>query len=314
MNRKNFLNTTFVAGLGVALIPTILQCTTKSKLVEMQLFDALQTKSGEIQRVQGNVTAFNMKGGTIGVLETKNEFVIIDSQFPDSVQHLLDAISAKGKPISFLCNTHHHGDHTGGNIAFKGLTNNVLAQTVVPKFQKERAIEQKKEDAQLYANILFEKEYVKDFSGEKMKAMHLGAGHTFGDTIYHFENSNAAHLGDLVFNNMMPVYRTKDGSNVFGWIKYLEKIEKYFDNETKFMFGHAEANPSVIGTIQDVTKMKNFLSAAQDFAVQQHKMGLSPTQIAEKYKVVPGFENVNPRFDGHFKDFLEGIYTTNNFN
>lgn len=313
MNRKQFLNKTIVAGLGVAIVPSLLHCTTKSGIISMQIFDALQTKSGEIQKVNGNVSAFTMKGGTIGVLETKEGFVIIDSQFPDSVQFLLDAISTKGKPVSYLCNTHHHGDHTAGNIAFKGLTNSILAQAVVPKYQKERAIEQKKENAQLYANILFEKEYVKVFSGEKMKAMHLGAGHTFGDTIYHFENSNAAHLGDLVFNNMMPVYRTKDGSNVLGWIKYLEKIEKYFDKETKFIFGHAEANPNVVGTIEDVTKMKNFLSGAQDFAVEQHKLGLSPTQIAEKYKVVPGFENVSPRFDGHFKDFLEGLYTTNNF-
>lgn len=311
MNRKQFLNKSFAAGLGIAVAPLFLQCV--SSMGSTSMYPLLSLKSGDIQKVRGNVSAFTLKGGTVGVLETKNEFVIIDSQFPDSIQSLLDAVSANGKPISYLCNTHHHGDHTSGNIAFKNLTNNVLAQKLVPDLQRRAAIEQKKEDAQLYANILFDKEYKKDFSGEKMKAMHLGAGHTFGDTLYHFENENVAHLGDLIFNNIMPVYRPKDGSNVFGWIAYLEKIENYFDQDTQFIFGHGNTKENAVGTKADVVKMRTYLTAAQDFVVKQHSMGMSVAQIAEKYSVIPGFETYQPKSPSHFSDFITGLYTTNKF-
>lgn len=312
MNRKDFLSKALVAGLGIAFVPVISQCSTAAS-GKAKIYPSLMPKSGDIQKLRGNVSAFSLKGGTVGVLETKNEFVVIDSQYPDSIQYLLDAVSEKGKPISYLCNTHHHGDHTGGNIAFKDLKTNILAQKLVPVYQRERAMEQKKENEQLYANILFEKEYVKEFSGEKMKAMHIEAGHTFGDTIYHFENDNVAHLGDLIFNNVMPVYRPKDGSNVFSWIRYLEKIESYFDTETQFIFGHGNTKENAIGTKADIAKMKDFLSAAQYFVTKENNDGKTVKQILAKHKVIPGFESHQPLWETHFEELIQGLYTTSKF-
>ena len=69
-------------------------------------------------------------------MEIKDSFVVIDSQFPDYIQPLIDSVSqVKGKPIEFLCNTHHHGDHTAGNFAFKNLTQKIVAQKNVPELQ-----------------------------------------------------------------------------------------------------------------------------------------------------------------------------------
>lgn len=312
MNRKEFLNRTLTAGLGLALAPALLHCTmvpprTKEK------FANLLVKAGKIQNVRGNMGAFTSKGGSVGVFETKNEFIVIDAQYPDSIQALLNAISEKGKPISCLCNTHHHGDHTSGNVAFKGVTDHILAQRIVPELQKKAAVVQKTEEQQTYADILFDKEYTKDFSGESMKAMHLGAGHTFGDAIYHFEDDNVAHLGDLMFNNVMPVYRQKDGSNVFGWIEVLQKIEKYFDKDTRFIFGHGNTDENAIGTLAEVTKMKSYLTSAQDFVVKEHKSGRSVEDIVAQYKVIPGYESHQPKWESHFKEFITGLYTTNKF-
>ncbi len=47
---------------------------------------------------------------------------------------------------------------------------------------------------------------------KRVTAYHFGAGHTFGDAMYHFEKDNVVHMGDLMFINMIPVYRVKDGS------------------------------------------------------------------------------------------------------
>lgn len=53
--------------------------------------------------------------------------IIMDIRFSDAIQPLIDAIKATGKPIVYLCNTHHYGDHAGGNIAFKEITNKIIA-------------------------------------------------------------------------------------------------------------------------------------------------------------------------------------------
>ena len=118
MNRKDFLATTFSAGLGLALMPTFLSCKT-TKPINRSVFEPLNLSTGNLAKVRGNVSRYTNKGGTVGIFETKEGFVIIDAQFPDTIKPVLDGISAKGKPIEFLCNTHHHGDHTSGNISFK---------------------------------------------------------------------------------------------------------------------------------------------------------------------------------------------------
>ena len=42
--------------------------------------------------------------------------VVIDSQFPDTSQMFLDGLKTRTpRRIDILLNTHHHGDHTGGN-------------------------------------------------------------------------------------------------------------------------------------------------------------------------------------------------------
>ena len=103
-------------------------------------FRSFKIFKGEISKIRGNVSSFTNRGGTVGLLETKDSFVVIDAQFPDFIQPLIDSISqVKGKPIEFLCNTHHHGDHTAGNFAFKDLTQKIVAQRM---FQNCRKMQQ----------------------------------------------------------------------------------------------------------------------------------------------------------------------------
>src|SRR5690606_41984661 len=118
----------------------------------------------------GNVSRYTSKGGTIGVLETKDGFVIIDSQFTDSVQPLLDVISAKGKPVLYLCNTHHHGDHTSGNIAFKDPNTKVVAHSRVPELQRLAAEKSNKLSEQRYPTVLFDKEQLIKAGNERITA------------------------------------------------------------------------------------------------------------------------------------------------
>ena len=135
MNRKEFLTTSLGATLGVAFLPQLLACTS-----QRNIYNALLPLKGEVSKIRGNVSSFTNRGGTVGLLETKDSFVVIDAQFPDFIQPLIDSISqVKGKPIEFLCNTHHHGDHTAGNFAFKNLTQKIVAQKNVPELQKNAA-------------------------------------------------------------------------------------------------------------------------------------------------------------------------------
>ncbi|ACU06848.1 Cyclase [Flavobacteriaceae bacterium 3519-10] len=305
MIRKEFLATTFSAGLGLALMPTILSCTTQRMLFPPMI----QPAGGDLKGVRGNVSRYTNKGGTIGVLETKDGFVIIDSQFADSVQPLLNVISAKGKPVLYLCNTHHHGDHTSGNVAFKDPNTKVVAHSRVPELQRLAAEKSNKVAEQRFPTLLFDDTYEINIGREKITAHHFGNGHTFGDAMYHFENDNVVHMGDLMFINMIPVYRTADGSDSRSWIKVLEKAQSTFDDDTVFIFGHANKPELTTGTKKDLKEMANFLEASNGFIRKAIREGKTTEQLLTENKFIPGFENrtTPDRFPGFLTELRKTL-------
>ena len=305
MNRKQFLQKTSVATLGIAFSSSIIGC-----IYQRTTFEPMNLSAGNLERVRGNVFRFTNRGGTVGVLETKEGFMIVDSQFPDALQPVLDAISTKGKPIEFLCNTHHHGDHTSGNITFKNLAKKVVAQKNVPALQKRQAEERKTLDQQLYASTLFDTELKMELGNEKITAYHLGNGHTFGDAVYHFEKDNVVHMGDLMFNNVVPVYRTKDGANSLNWIEILTTSLVKFDNDTKFIFGHSDNPSTTFGTKENLIRMREFLSASNDLVFKFQKDGKTVEDLLKAHSTIPGFES--RKSAERFPDFIKGIWETLN--
>src|ERR1700754_874260 len=152
-----------------------------------------------------NLGIFTERGGTIAFLLEKKGVVVVDSEFPDQSKHLIDEIKKKtDNPFKLLINTHHHSDHTAGNISFKGIVDHVLAHENSLKNQKASAAAQKSEDKQLYPDQTYTDTWCEKFGKEKICLYYYGRGHTDGDSFIHFENQDIVHTGDLVFNRRHP--------------------------------------------------------------------------------------------------------------
>jgi glyoxylase-like metal-dependent hydrolase (beta-lactamase superfamily II) len=79
---------------------------------------AIPYKANKIGVIQVKDSIFMLKGrgGNIGVSVGEDGVLIIDSQFPDASADIVQRVrSLSQKPIKLLVNTHHHGDHVGGN-------------------------------------------------------------------------------------------------------------------------------------------------------------------------------------------------------
>ena len=87
-----------------------------------------------IKELRRNTGFWTARGGTIGWLINPGGVVAVDSQFPDTAALCIDDLLKKsGKTdIATLINTHHHGDHTGGNGVFRPQTNQIVAHANVP--------------------------------------------------------------------------------------------------------------------------------------------------------------------------------------
>lgn len=80
---------------------------------EMQ--DGAKNNVGII-RVKDSIYMIKGRGGNIGVCVGENGVFMIDDKFPETSSSVIQKINTiTSKPIELLVNTHHHGDHTGGN-------------------------------------------------------------------------------------------------------------------------------------------------------------------------------------------------------
>lgn len=68
------------------------------------------------QHLRRGVGIFNGQGGTMGWLANNGGMLVIDSQNAASAAACIEGLGVgSSQPIDFLINTHHHGDHVGGN-------------------------------------------------------------------------------------------------------------------------------------------------------------------------------------------------------
>ena len=265
-----------------------------------------------------NVGYFTGRGGTIGYLIDKGAVVVVDSQFPDSAKACLDGLNERSKNhgVDLLINTHHHGDHTGGNIAFKGVAKRVLAHQRAVELQKEVAGRATNPTEQLYADRTLTNTWREQLGDEWISCKFYGPAHTSGDITITFERANVVHMGDLMFNRRHPVVDRPAGATLRNHIVVLETIVKDHGNDTQYIFGHSgmQAAPAsgpfpLTGTRQELMYFRDYLTALLAYVQTEIKAGKSRDDVAAVRTPLKDFEthgNLNATILGAAYDELTG--------
>jgi len=234
----------------------------------------------KFKALRNNVGIFTEQGGTIAWLSNKEGIAVVDAEFPPQAEHLIAELKKQNdKPFNWLINTHHHGDHTSGNIAFKGIAQHVAAHANSLANQQKVAQTQNSVEKQLFPDTTFTTDWKTKVGDENIHAYYFGAGHTNGDSMIHFEHANIVHTGDLVFNRRYPFVDRAGGASVKSWITTLEKAQKKFSKDTLFVFGHAFDPEKVTGTTDDLKAMQNYMERLVEFVTAQIKAGKSKDEV-----------------------------------
>jgi cyclase len=247
----------------------------------------------KFEPVRRNVGIFTARGGTIGWLVNPDAVIVVDTQFPDTAQKCVDGLAERSKRgIDLVINTHHHGDHTGGNGVFRSKAKRILAHARVPELQKQAAAAQTGQANQtppVFPDATFEKTWQETAGDERISAKHYGPGHTGGDAVIRFERANVVHMGDLLFHERHPRVDRPAGASIQNWMATLDAVAKEMPAETIYIAGHSKEGLPLTVDRKALAQFRNYFDAVLTYVRQGISAGRSKEEIA-KLDALKGFE------------------------
>ena len=210
----------------------------------------------KVTKVSGNVYFLEGAGGNIAASVGDDGIVIVDDQFAPLAEKIRAALKGiTDKPLRFIINTHYHFDHTGGNLPFHDATiiaqDNVrkrLAQAnVVGNGGSAMKMDQPANPKEALPVITFGHDVTLHVNGEDIRALHAPSGHTDGDSIVFFPQSNVVHFGDDFVRYGFPFIDINGGGSSKGMIAALENAMTVLPKDVKVIPGHG-----ALATLDDV--------------------------------------------------------------
>lgn len=247
------------------------------------------------------------EGGNTLIVASKGELLLVDTKFAAFAPALRREAEATAKPVDnaklkYVINTHHHGDHTGGNHAFskdlpiiaqEKAKDRIIAQLESYKKQTRNGVVQigksdkpaakaileeagKLADAvdsmkveQFTPTRTFASDHEFKMGEQKVMLHHYGSGHTDNDAVVHLPALNILAAGDLLFHAMHPYMDVGAGSNSKGWIASCRKAVELCDDKTIVVPGHGVLTDKA-GLLKQITYFES-VSAAVKQAVDAGK-------------------------------------------
>lgn len=247
---------------------------------------------GTFEPLRRGVGTYTNRGGTIGWLVNADVTVLVDTQYPAPAKQCWSGLQDRMEgALDVVINTHHHGDHTGGNSVFKPHAARMVAHANAPTLQKQAAEANGSTEAQVYAETTFEETWSESLGDETITLRHYGPAHTGGDAVIFFENANVVHLGDLVFNRAYPyIDVTGGGADTRNWITTLETLHETLDDDAICIHGHGNPEFGITGSRTDLLVMRDFLTALNEYVATQRQAGASLEEMTQ-IQTLDGFDD-----------------------
>ena len=207
-----------------------------------QDFSQVEIKSTRITDTTYMLTG---AGGNIGVSVGEDAVFVIDDQFAPLTGKITAAIARiTPKPVKFVLNTHWHFDHTGGNENLGKAGALIVAHHNVRKrMDSEQLIDflqmrTKPDPKGALPVVTFSADMAFHINGEEIRAIHMPAAHTDGDSVVHFTGSDVIHMGDIYFNGFYPFIDAESGGSADGVVAACDQVLKIATEKTKIIPGH----------------------------------------------------------------------------
>ena len=203
-----------VAAMGVAYLHAQFG-NAPSKLNTVKITDDLFVIHNAF--VPGNTTA----------LVTNEGVILVDDKFEVDFPNIVAEVKKlTNQPIKYVVNTHHHGDHSGGNAKMQAMN----VQVVASEQARENMIDGKMPGAPTMA---FDHHASIHLGGKSVELYHFGRSHTNGDVVALFPAQRTLAAGDMfTFGDDVPeLIDYAGGGSAKEWTSTLDSaLQLDFDN------------------------------------------------------------------------------------
>ncbi|MCD9459384.1 MBL fold metallo-hydrolase [Marinibactrum halimedae] len=249
-----------------------------------------ESKSGvKVESIRDGLYMLQAKGGNVGVFIGEDGVFVIDDGYQEVGPAILSAIQTiTPQPVSYLVNTHWHGDHTGGNehIGKSGAT--IVAHDNVRALLKSGSrLEIFNTDYPGLPPVALPKITYNDamtfhWNGDTVVLQHYANAHTNGDGVIFFEKANVVHTGDVFFNGFYPFIDAEHGGSIKGMIKAVDAILARSNDKTLIIPGHGP-----LSSKKELQNYREMLNKAVQLIEPLKKQGLSMAEVIERKPTQP---------------------------
>ncbi|MGD8323142.1 MAG: MBL fold metallo-hydrolase [Gammaproteobacteria bacterium] len=299
------------------LTAAIVALLTASTWSYAQDFSAVEMQT---LHVRDNIYMLFGAGGNTTVQAGSDGLLIVDTQFAPLADRLYDAASQLSDgPLSYVINTHMHGDHIGGNARLRQLAPGTRLEPFVMIAHLNaysRLVQLEREDPDLVPEgglpvDSFDTEQSDfHFNGEAVLLHYMPNAHTDGDIIVHFRRSDVISTGDVFVSGGYPFIDLDNGGNVRGIIDALNYIlaltvpRKTQEGGTLIVPGHGR-----ICDEADVVEFRDMVVIVSERIQDMIDRGMSLRQIQRARPTLDyDTEYVNENSFVSAEAFVEAVY------
>ena len=172
------------------------------------------------------------------IIEMKDYLIVVDANFPSGARAAMaDIKRLSSKPVKYVFDTHHHGDHLYGNVLWTEAGATTLAFDGVTEELKRHEPARWQATAKTRADVadlhrdgpeppkqtINENLFVLNDGSRKVEFRHFGWAHTRGDGFVYLPKEQVLATGDTVVNGP---YNSVADAYIENWPNVLHAAEK----------------------------------------------------------------------------------------
>ncbi|MFD1694569.1 MBL fold metallo-hydrolase [Roseibium aestuarii] len=223
----------------------------------------------------------------IGVVVGRKSVLVVDAgAHPSIATAVEEAISGRfGKPVRYVALTHFHARQTLGVTGFDGadiVVSDLTRRMLADHGPDNRLLALARDSSGLAGSasrrvrstINFASSMTLDLGDREVRLMHLGRGHTLGDTVVWVEDERVMFTGGLVATSIAPY--CGDG-HIGDWPRVLTRMAAFRPNAIMPSRGTCAIGPNAVARALDQTS--RYLSVLKTAGFEAVESGASLAEV-----------------------------------